>query len=294
MFGFQRVGDLIWLAGDIRCKGFLIGGTAGRTTLNGEGLQHQDGHGHLMATAFPSLIAYDTAFRYEVAVIIQDGLKRMYQDQEDVFYYLTVGNENYEMPAMPENAQTGILNGLYRFSTGRALAKSETPASHKVHLFGSGSIMNCCIKAAQILEKDYGLSVDVWGATNYKRLRTEAVVSERWNMLNPMKPAKSSYVQDLLAKERGVFVSASDNVRLVAEQIRKWVPGPYVVLGTDGFGRSDTRENLRRFFEVDAESIVVATLYQLSQDGHLDRHIVADAMKTFKIKPDKAYPMVSI
>ncbi len=294
MFGFQRVGDLIWLAGDIQCKGFLIGGTAGRTTLNGEGLQHQDGHGHLMASAFPSLIAYDSAFRFEVAVIIQDGLKRMYQDQEDVFYYLTVGNENYEMPAMPKGAETGIINGLYRFSEGRALAKGEKAASHKVHLFGSGSIMNCAIKAAQILEKDYGLSVDVWGATNYKRLRTEAVVAERFNMLNPTKPLKSSYVQDVLSKEKGTFVSVSDNVRMVAEQIRKWVPGPYVVLGTDGFGRSDTRENLRRFFEVDAESTVIATLNQLAQDGHIDRQVVADAMKKFKIKSDKSHPILSI
>jgi len=294
MFGFQRVGDLIWLAGDMRCKGFLIGGTAGRTTLNGEGLQHQDGHGHLMATAFPSLIAYDTAFRYEIAVIMQDGLKRMYQDQEDVFYYLTVGNENYAMPAMPQGAEKGIVNGLYKFSQGRALAKGEKAEAKKVHLFGSGSIMNCCIDAAKILETTYGLSVDVWGATNYKRLRTEAVVNERWTMFNPTKPPKSSYIQDILSGEKGTFVSASDNVRLVAEQIRKWVPGPYVVLGTDGFGRSETRENLRRFFEVDAESIVIATLHQLALDGHIERQVVADAMKKFKIKSDKVHPILSI
>lgn len=290
MFGFQRIGDLAWLAGDIKAKGFMIGGTAGRTTLNGEGLQHQDGHGHLLANSIPSLLTYDVAFRYEIAVIIQDGLKRMYKDGDEIFYYLTVGNENYHMPAMPEGAETGILNGLYKFSTGKVSEKK----SEKVHIFGSGSIMNYCITAAEILEKDYGFSVDVWGATNYKRLRTEALNAERWNMLHPEAEARSSYIQDVLSKEAGTFIAASDNVKLIPEQIRKWVPGSYYVLGTDGFGRSDTRARLRRFFEVDAECIVIATLYQLALDGKVKRSDVSKAIKKYGVDPEKVYPILEI
>lgn len=285
MFGFQRIGDLAWLAGDIRAKGFLIGGTAGRTTLNGEGLQHQDGHSHLLAAAIPNLLTYDIAFRYEIAVIMQDGLKRMYQDQEEIYYYLSVGNENYVMPEMPKNAEQGILQGLYKFSAG---IKSKKP---KVHLFGSGSIMNCVIEAQKILETDYGYSVDVWGATNYKRLRSDAMNARRWNMLHPDKPRKVSYLEAVLSHEEGHFVAASDNVRLIPDQIAPWVSGGLFTLGTDGFGRSETRSQLRRYFEVDAACIVVGTLYMLSEKGLLETSVVKKAIRDLKVDPEKVYPV---
>jgi pyruvate dehydrogenase E1 component len=285
MFGFQRIGDLAWLAGDIRAKGFLIGGTAGRTTLNGEGLQHQDGHSHLLAASIPNLVTYDVAFRYEIAVIIQDGLKRMYQDMEEIYYYLTVGNENYAMPEMPAGSEEGILRGLYKFSVGKPSEKA------KIHLFGSGSIMNCVIEAQKILEERYGFSVDVWGATNYKRLRLEALHARRWNMLHPDKPKRVSYVESVLANEKGYFISASDNVRLVPEQILPWVPGGMFTLGTDGFGRSETRSVLRRFFEVDAECIVVGALYWLSEQGVIEADVVKQAIHDLKVDPEKIYPV---
>ena len=286
MFGFQRIGDQMWLAGDIKAKGFLLGGTAGRTTLNGEGLQHQDGHSLLLASTIPTLITYDTAFRYEIAVIVQDGLKRMYADREDVFYYLTLGNENYPMPAMPEGAEDGILRGLYKFKKGPAGKKL------KAQLLGSGSIMQSAIKAQQILADDYGISADVWGATNYKRLRVETLNAQRWNMLHPTEKPRTSYLQDILKNEDGVFVAVSDNMKIVSEQIAPWVPGGLFTLGTDGFGRSDTREALRRFFEVDAECTVIATLYVLSQKGLLDKSVVAKAIKDLKVNPEKVHPIL--
>ncbi|MBI4395111.1 MAG: pyruvate dehydrogenase (acetyl-transferring), homodimeric type, partial [Candidatus Omnitrophica bacterium] len=285
MFGFQRIGDLMWAAGDIKAKGFLLGATAGRTTLNGEGLQHEDGHSHLLASTIPNLVAYDPAFGYEIAIIIRDGMRRMYEGGEDVFYYLTLYNENYEMPPMPEGVEEGILKGLYKF---RAGSKNKR---YKAHLFGSGPILREALKAQKILEEEYDVSVDVWSITSYKQLRTDALRAKRWNMLHPTSEPKKSYIEEILQKEEGIFVSVSDYMKIVAEQIAPWVPGGLMVLGTDGFGRSDTRENLRRFFEVDAEMTVVATLYALSQKSIVGKEVVEKAIKDLKIDPEKAYPI---
>ena len=280
MFGMQRVGDMVWLAGDSGAKGFLVGGTAGRTTLNGEGLQHQDGHSHLLGAGVPNLVTYDVAFRYEIAVIVEDGLRRMYQNNESVFYYLTVGNENYSHPAMPEGSQEGILRGLYRFSHGQA-------DGMKVHLFGSGSIMNEVIRAQGMLAS-YGISADVWGATNYKRLRMETIAARRQHFLNPTQAKQPSYLERVLANEEGVFFAVSDNVRLVPDQIAPYVPGGLYTLGTDGFGRSESRDALRRFFEVDAETIVAYVLHILAQQGQLDPQIATDALAIFGLTPTKS------
>ena len=286
MFGFQRIGDLIWAAGDIRAKGFLLGATAGRTTLNGEGLQHQDGHSHLMASAFPTLFAYDPAFAYEVAVIVWDGLKRMVGQGEEIFYYITLYNENLPMPAKPAGAEEGILQGLYRFRKGKEGLK------RKAHLLGSGPLVWEALRAQQILAERYGVSADVWSATSYKRLRTGAAEAKRWNMLHPTEPPRRSYLESLLANEKGVFVAVSDYVKAVPEQIAAWVPGGLTALGTDGFGRSDTRKNLRRFFEVDAEMIVVATLYALHQRGELEAREVAEAVRDLEVDPEKVHPQL--
>jgi len=286
MFGFQRIGDQIWLAGDIRAKGFLCGATYGRTTLNGEGLQHQDGHSLLTASTVPTIYAYDTAFAYELAVVIADGLKRMYQDGEEVFYYLTLYNENYVQPAMPEGVTEGILNGLYKFRKGAEGKK------HKAQILGSGPIIHSALKAQQILAERYEVSADVWSATSYKRLRNEAINARRWNMLHPTEAPKKSYVETVLANEKGPFVAVSDNMRIVPEQIAQWVPGGLLALGTDGFGRSDTRERLRRFFEVDAESTVIATLYALAEKGQIERTVVAQAMKDLDYNPEKVFPQL--
>jgi pyruvate dehydrogenase E1 component len=284
MFGHQRVGDLIWLAGDIRAKGFLMAATAGRTTLNGEGLQHQDGHSLLLTSTVPTLMTYDPAFAYELAVIIQDGMKRMYQDGEELFYYLTLYNENHLMPAMPEGVENGILRGLYKFKAGPEKLK------HRAQIFGSGPIIQSALKAQQILAERYGVSADVWSATNYKRLRNEAIQCERWNMLHPTEPAKTPHVVELLAKEEGPFVAVSDNMRIVPGQIAEWVPGGMTILGTDGFGRSDTRERLRRFFEVDAECTVIATLWALAKQGKVERKVAAQAIKDLDVNPEKVHP----
>jgi pyruvate dehydrogenase E1 component len=311
MFGPQRVGDLFWLAGDIRAKGFLLGATSGRTTLNGEGLQHQDGHSLLHAGTVPTLLAYDSAFAYEIAVIVADGLRRMYAEGEDIFYYLTLYNENYPMPPMPAGVEDGILKGLYRFKAGpeipaRSSGRESAPSSHqksqsrltsaatglKAHIFGSGTIINSALKAQEILAERYGVSADVWSATSYKLLRTDALRCKRWNMLHPTEPPKKSYVETLLAKEQGVFVAVSDYMRLVPDQIAPLVPGGLMTLGTDGFGRSDTRARLRRFFEVDAESTVIATLYALAEKGLLDRTIVAKAIKDLGVDPEKVQPQI--
>jgi len=286
MFGFQRIGDQMWLAGDIKAKGFLLGATAGRTTLNGEGLQHQDGHSLLHASTVPTLMAYDPAFAYELAVIIGDGLKRMYQDGEDIFYYLSLYNENYHMPAMPEGVEEGILKGLYRFKTG----PDETRI--KAHIIGSGPITLQALKAQQILGERYGVSADVWSATSFKALRTDALRCRRWNMFHPAEPPRKSYVETLLDKEQGPFVAVTDNIKTVADQIAPWVPGGLTTLGTDGFGRSDTRERLRRFFEVDAECTVVATLHALAQRGAVEPSLVMQAMKDLDVDPEKVYPEI--
>ena len=284
MFGFQRIGDLMWLAGDIRARGFLLGATAGRTTLNGEGLQHQDGHSLLLASTVPTLLTYDPAFAYELAVIIADGLKRMYRDGEDLFYYLTLYNENYAMPPMPAGVEEGILQGLYRFKAGPAGLQL------KAHLLGSGPIIRSALRAQEILGERYGVRADVWSATNYKRLRSEALRAQRWNMLHPSAPPRRSYLETVLEKEQGAFVAVSDFVKLVPDQIAPWVPGGLTTLGTDGFGRSDTRESLRRFFEVDAESVVIATLAALSRRGQVPAQAVAQAIQDLGVDPEKAFP----
>ena len=289
MFGFQRVGDLIWAFGDLRGHGFLIGATSGRTTLMGEGLQHADGHSHILASTIPNLITYDPAYAYELAVIIQDGMKRMYKDREDIFYYITVGNENYPQAAMPKGSTQGIIKGLYKFSEGKIKGKNTSLA----HLLGSGSILREVIRAQEILETKYKINTSVWSATSYKELRRDALAAERWNMLHPDQEPKQPYITTLLEKEQGVFVAASDYMKLVPDQIARWVPGGLYSLGTDGFGRSDTREATRRFFEIDAECIVIATLYQLSQRGEITAAKVKKAIKDLGVDPEKVDPVIA-
>jgi len=284
MFGFQRIGDLMWLAGDMRTRGFLCGATSGRTTLNGEGLQHQDGHSLILSSTIPTLLTYDPAFTYELAVIVADGLRRMYAEGEDLFYYLTLYNENYEMPAMPEGVAEGILKGLYRFRPG------PEKKAMKAHLLGSGPIIRETLRAQEILEERFDVSADVWSVTSYKLLRNHALQARRWNMLHPADPPRKSYLESVLAKENGAFVAVSDNMKIVPDQIAPWVPGGLTTLGTDGYGRSDTRRRLRRFFEVDAEMTVIATLYTLAEQGQLDRRIVAKAVKDLGVDPEKAHP----
>jgi pyruvate dehydrogenase E1 component len=286
MFGFQRIGDLMWLAGDMRARGFLLGATSGRTTLNGEGLQHQDGHSLILSSTIPTLVTYDPAFTYELAVIVADGLRRMYAEGEDIFYYLTLYNENYEMPPMPEGVAEGILKGLYRFKPG-----PENKAL-KAHIFGSGPILREALRAQAILAAQFDVSADVWSATSYKLMRNEALRAKRWNMLHPLDPPKKSYVETLLAEEQGVFVAVSDNLKIVPDQIAPWVPGGLMTLGTDGYGRSDTRERLRRFFEVDAESTVIATLHALAKKGQLDQRVVGKAIKELGVDPEKTHPQI--
>jgi len=285
MFGFQRIGDLVWAAGDIKARGFLLGATAGRTTLNGEGLQHEDGHSQLLASTIPSLLTYDPAFAFEVALIIQDGLRRMYADREDVFYYLTLYNENYSMPAMPEGVQEGVLKGLYKFR--------KSPGAHtlKAQILGSGAILRQALRAQEILSEQFNVAADVWSATSYKSLRAEALNVKRWNMLHPAAPQRTSYLEKILEREQGVFVAVSDYMKIIPDQIAPWIPGGLTTLGTDGFGRSDTRQALRRFFEIDAESVVVATLYALAQKGQVKRQIVERAIKELHVDPDKLFPV---
>ena len=285
MFGFQRVGDLIWAAADSRCRGFLVGGTAGRTTLAGEGLQHQDGHSHVLALSVPNLMAYDPAFAYEIAVIIEDGIRRMHENDEDVFYYLTVGNENYPQAKMPEGARDGILRGLYRFS---AADNGQTPA---VHLLGSGAILNETIKAQSLLAERYGVAADVWSATSYKQLQRDAQDTERWNMLHPDQPPHRAYVSECFDGSDGVFVAASDYMKVLPESIARFLPGPLVSLGTDGFGRSEDRATLRDFFEVDARYITLAALHALARQGRLDPAVAAQAVRDMNIDPEKANPV---
>ncbi len=285
MFGFQRVADLIWAACDMRAKGFMIGGTAGRTTLNGEGLQHEDGHSHLFSSAFPTIRSYDPAFGYEVAVIFLEGMKRLYQDQETAIYYLTVENENYEQPPMPEGAQEGILKGLYKYKSFDADGKL------KVNLLGSGAILRMVLSAAEILSEKYSVACDVYSATSYTQIRRDCQEAERWNRLHPEQEQKTSYLQQLLEGCDGPFVAASDYVKAVPEQVSRWVPGGLTALGTDGFGRSESRKALRRFFEVDAESIVVAALHELAGQGKIEMSKVAEAIKELDMDPDKPNPL---
>ena len=284
MFGFQRIGDFAWAGGDSRARGFLIGGTAGRTTLAGEGLQHQDGHSQLVATTIPNCRAYDPCYNYELAVIIQDGLRRMCQEQESIFYYITCMNENYVHPPMPQGVEQGILRGMYPISTGGT-------GKTRVQLFGSGTILREVIAAAGMLQDDFGIPADVWSVTSYSELRREAIEIERWNTRHPQSPPRTSYVAECLAGRAGPFVAASDYMRIVADQIRQWVPGRYAVLGTDGFGRSDSRAALRDFFEVDRKAIVLAALNALADDGSIDKKNVAEAMAKLGIDADKPHPV---
>ncbi|MDP4116264.1 MAG: pyruvate dehydrogenase (acetyl-transferring), homodimeric type, partial [Bacteroidota bacterium] len=288
MFGLQRIGDLVWAAADMQCKGFLIGGTAGRTTLAGEGLQHQDGNSHLLAYPVPNLVAYDPAYAFELAVIIRDGIKRMYEDQENIFYYLTVMNENYPMPPMPEGAKDGILKGMYKL---KSSSKKNTKV--KAHLFGSGTILNEAVKAQELLEDEYKISADVWSVTSYKELRKDALEAERWNMLHPMETPKIPYVTEMLQKEEGVYVAASDYVKTLPDSIAKWMPRPLISLGTDGFGRSEARKELRDFFEVDYRHITLAVLGELFKQGKIKQPVLEKAMLDLEINPDKKNPMNS-
>jgi pyruvate dehydrogenase E1 component len=286
MFGFQRIGDLIWAACDCRARGFLLGGTAGRTTLAGEGLQHQDGHSHLFAMAYPTVKAYDPAFVYETTVIMLDGMDRMYAKGEDWIYYITVYNENYEMPPMPAGCEEGILKGAYRL---RDVAAKGKPAGKlpPVNLLGSGAILREVLRAADLLAEHWGVASTVWSVTSWKELRREAQECRRWNMLHPEAEQRSSYLERNVASAPGVFVAASDHVRAVPEQLDPWIPGGLFVLGTDGFGRSDTRGPLRRHFEVDAECIAIGTLSRLAAAGAVGGHVVAEAIRRLGVDPDK-------
>ena len=288
MFGFQRIGDLIWLAGDIRARGFLIGGTSGRTTLAGEGLQHQDGHSHLIAMSVPNLRAYDPAFAFELAVIIKDGMDRMYQKQEDIFYYITVMNEFYEMPAMPEGSEEGILKGIYKFKE-----SSNNRKKFKAHLFGSGAILNEALKAQKILEEEYDVATDVWSVTSYKQLYTDAISTERSNMYLDKKKQDLPFIEKALEGETGVFIAASDYMKAIPATIANWIPGEFVILGTDGFGRSETREKLRDFFEVDAKHIVFAALKAMADENKIPSTVLKKAYKNLQLDPDKSDPLTS-
>lgn len=289
MFGFQRVGDLIWCAADTRCKGFLCGGTSGRTTLNGEGLQHEDGHSQLMATTVPTIRSYDPAYGYELAVVVQEGLRRMYGDGEEIFYYLSVYNDNYAHPPMPETEGVvdGIIKGMYRFSS----TDSADGQQHRPQLFGSGPILQCALAAQKILADRYGIGSDVWSVTSYSELRRDAMACQHWNDLHPDESPRTSYLEYVLDGVTGPFISTSDNVRLVADQIREWIPGEYIVLGTDGFGRSETREELRRHFRIDAESTVLATLQGMARMGAFDSNQLASAVKDLGLDAEAIFPL---
>jgi pyruvate dehydrogenase E1 component len=290
MFGFQRIGDLCWAAGDMRARGFMIGGTAGRTTLAGEGLQHQDGHSHLLAYPIPNLMAYDPSFAFEMAVIIREGMRRMYQEQEDVFYYLTVGNENYAQPKAPdhlsrEELEDGILRGLY------LLRPSERRFKAKAQVFGSASIMNEALEAQRLLE-DFKVAADVWSVTSYKELHRDALQVERANRLNPDAEPRKPYVYRTLEDADGVFVAASDYMKMLPDALARHLPKPMVALGTDGFGRSEAREELRDFFEVDARHIAYTVLHELAVAGDIEADVVREARERFDIRADKPNPYV--
>jgi pyruvate dehydrogenase E1 component len=285
MFGFQRVGDLAWAAGDIRARGFLLGGTAGRTTLNGEGLQHEDGHSHLAAATIPNCIAYDPTFGYEVAVIVQDGLRRMFADQENVYYYITLMNENYRHPGMPEGAEDGIRKGLYLFSEGE-----EKGAKAKVQLMGSGTILREVIAGADLLQQDFGVAADVWSATSFNELRRDGMAAERWSLLHPEAEPKQSHVARMLQGRKGPVIASTDYMRSFPEQIRPYVPSRFVTLGTDGYGRSDTRAKLRQFFEVNRYYVVVAALKALADEGAVSGSSVSEAIKKYGIDTEKPCP----
>ncbi|MGQ0657065.1 MAG: pyruvate dehydrogenase (acetyl-transferring), homodimeric type [Chromatiales bacterium] len=284
MFGFQRIGDLAWAAGDMQARGFLLGGTAGRTTLAGEGLQHQDGQSHLFASTIPNCLSYDPTYAYELAVIIQEGLRRMCAEQESVFYYITVMNENYPQPPLPDGVEDGILKGLYCLRDGRA-------GDLRVQLLGSGAILREVVAAAELLERDHGIAADIWSVTSFNELRREALDCARWNMLHPQEPPRVSYVERCLKGRGGPAIAATDYMKVHADQIRAWIPMRYAVLGTDGYGRSDTRAKLRQFFEVDRHYVAVAALKALADDGKISHARVSDALRACGIDPEKPNPV---
>jgi pyruvate dehydrogenase E1 component len=288
MFGFQRIGDLAWMAGDARARGFLLGATAGRTTLNGEGLQHEDGHSHLLSATIPNCVSYDPTFAYELAVIIQDGLRRMVQNQEDVYFYITLMNENYTHPEMPKDSAEGILKGMYSFS--KSKLKGKDVDGKQVQLMGSGVILREVIAAAELLEKDWGIAADVWSVPSFTELRREGLDCDRWNMLNPEKPQRVSYVAQCLNDAQGPVIASTDYMKSFAEQIQRFVPNRFIALGTDGFGRSDSREALRDFFEVNKYYVVVAALKALSDDGKLPVATVTEAVKKYNLNSNKPNP----
>ncbi|MEP6463629.1 MAG: pyruvate dehydrogenase (acetyl-transferring), homodimeric type [Frankiaceae bacterium] len=290
MFGFQRFGDLAWAAGDQRARGFLLGGTSGRTTLNGEGLQHEDGHSHVLSSVIPNCISYDPTFSYEVAVIIQDGLRRMYTEQEDVFYYLTLLNENYEHPGLPDGAAEGIVKGMYLLREGEVDGKGASKDAPRVQLMGSGSILREVIAGADLLAADYGVGADVWSAPSFTELRRDGLATERWNLLHPLEQPRRSYVEQCLADRLGPVVASTDYIKTYADQIRPFVPGRYRVLGTDGYGRSDYRRTLRSFFEVDRHFVAVAALSELAAEGRVEAKTVADAISRYGIDPERPDP----
>ncbi len=285
MFGFQRVMDLAWAAADSRARGFLLGATAGRTTLNGEGLQHEDGHSHILSSVIPNCVSYDPTFAHELAVIIQDGLRRMYQEQEDVYYYITLMNENYQQPGLPEGSEEGIIKGMYLFR--EAEGDGEGP---RVQLLGSGVILREVIAAAELLQVDFGVASDIWSVPSFTEVRREALETDRWNFLHPTEDRRQTYVEECLEGREGPVIASTDYIRAFADQIREWVPGRYRVLGTDGFGRSDLRVNLRRFFEVDRYFVAVAALKALAEDGEIEPKIVQQAIEKYDIDPEKPYP----
>ena len=288
MFGFQRIGDLAWAAGDMQARGFLIGATSGRTTLNGEGLQHQDGHSHLLANTIPNCISYDPAYGYELVVIIQDGIRRMFEEKQNCFYYITTMNENYQQPALPEGAEQGIIQGMYLFEGAK---DAENSAEPRVQLMGAGAILNEVRKAAAILKENYNIEADIWSLTSVNQLARDGQAVDRWNRLHPQDEPRLPYITEQLTGRKGPVVVATDYMKSYSEQLRAYIPASYHVLGTDGFGRSDSREQLRRFFEVDAAFIVVTALHALAKEGQVDKSTVAEAIKAFDIDPDKANPL---
>ncbi|MCB1647365.1 MAG: pyruvate dehydrogenase (acetyl-transferring), homodimeric type, partial [Pseudomonadales bacterium] len=288
MFGFQRVGDLCWAAGDLQARGFLLGGTSGRTTLNGEGLQHQDGHSHILAGTVPNCVTYDPTYAYELAVIVQAGLNDMFVKKLPRYYYITVMNENYVQPPMPEGCEEGIIKGLY------LLKQNSSKKSKKVvQLMGSGTILREVIAAAEILKTEFGIESDIWSATSFNELRREGLAVARWNMLHPEETPRKSYVEQCLGTARGPVIAATDYMKSYADQIREFVPGSFTVLGTDGFGRSDSRERLRHFFEVDRYFVTIAALSALVKENVIDAKVVSDAIRKFNINPEKPDPAVS-
>ena len=284
MFGFQRIGDLAWAAGDSRARGFLLGATAGRTTLNGEGLQHEDGHSHLISATIPNCISYDPCFAYELAVIIQNGLERMIQNQEDIYYYITLMNENYQHPDMPKNIEKNIVQGIYQFS----VSKFKGPT---VQLMGSGVILREVIEAAKLLETEWGISADIYSVTSFTELRREALDIERWNMLNPDKKDRISIIQETISDQESPIIASTDYMKSYAEQISNFLPNKFISLGTDGFGRSDSREALRNFFEVDRYFIIIASLKALVDSKKINKDLLSKAIKKYKIDGNKANPV---